>query len=174
MKKLLVIIIILGVLTFVVKNFFFSEEITVNYNQPLIELIKGGDYNQVFLDTTKYKFSNTGEKKIKVKLFKFNYPANQYNQINVLREISNKGYRPASLHELLEYKIKNSDPKISVIALGSIYIDYGGYKHYPILIESLSDSNEFIYTLSEIYSYGDRRTISLDNLQEIAFLAVKK
>lgn len=172
MKKSLVTTTLVCVLAFFLGHFFNSEKMTINYDQPLSELIKGGDYNEIYLDTANYKVSERGIKKIRVKLFKFNYPANYYDAMEILRKISNRGYRPANLHELLQYKIEHPEPKICIIALGSVYVDKAGYKNSPFIIESLSGSNEFAYILTEDGDHSGY--ITTNDLQEIAFLAVKK
>lgn len=57
------------------------------------------------------------------------------NSDDVLKELESKSMRPANLKELLQFAIDNPDEqrKYSIIALGSVWQDWGGDRRVPCL-----------------------------------------
>lgn len=147
-----------------------SEVITINYSQPISELIQSGNYSVVFIKSENYKVKQKGIEKIKVRLFTFHFlPLNEYNEHEeeyVLQTISDKGYRPANFIELLHYKITHPNPKMNIIALGSVYVDI--YKNSPVIQKFIDSNNNIVYRLDE-----DRARCGYFG-SGIGFLAVKK
>ena len=173
MKKgtLIVLVLVVVLVAIFATGIRIYETMTIDYSQPVGELIQAGNYSSVSIQPENYKIKKNGVEKIEVKLFTFHFPANEYREEYVLKAISDKGYRPANFTELLHYKISHPNPKINIIALGSVYIDVARYKNSPFIHEFIDSNNIVKYRLDED---GARLGyFSTNNLNEIGFLAVK-
>ena len=111
--------------------------ITVNYGLSLKEMIAAGGYDWKNDDITEARFPvPTGSPvELDTELIHFDY---DISSENVVAELDKKGYRPATIHELLAFgaKYPNKQREFPIVALGSVagvggdrrvaYLDGGG------------------------------------------------
>lgn len=117
-----------------------SYPLFVNYDFPVGDAVKLGNYNWVNSDITSKNFptTRTGKAEVVVKLIHFN----RYISTNkALRELDRMGYRPAELHELIAFGAKYPDVQreFPIVALGSVWRGRFGYRYVPSLFGSGSE-----------------------------------
>lgn len=109
-----------------------TDLITVDYSQPLEEMIAAGHYDWVHGSITAEHFplSGTGQVSLDTVLVYFNQ---ELSTDNVLVELDRQGLRPATIAELLAFKI--NDPvhhrKYPIHAFGSVWSDEFEHPHSP-------------------------------------------
>jgi hypothetical protein len=125
--------------------------------KKLKQLIKQNKFDYVDSDITETNFPDNGRHLKDFKLFHFN---RNISSENVVKEMEKEGYVPANIYELLEWKDWND--KDSIVALGSVWLHWNGYRSVAYL-----DSD------------GSRRRLNLciwdgDWFDDGRFLAVRK
>lgn len=99
---------------------------------------------------------------------------------DILKEMHNDGYIPASLNQVLAYISKLTDKeddellhgKYGILVLGSKYKDKNGYTHLPFIQYSFRDM-AMGYTISEMVVNGDNSQLTLAR-RNLVILASKK
>lgn len=105
------------------------ETLSVNYAQVLAEAIRDGKFDWKNDNITSEHFMNadheTDEATLTIKLFHF---GRDMLSGNAVKEMNKKGFRPATLRELLAYAVKNPDEqrRFPILALGSIWEGLSG------------------------------------------------
>jgi hypothetical protein len=111
--------------------------VTVNYDLPVEEAIKAGDYQAVHAEILSLNFpsARTGQTDMEIVLIRFD---RRMASEDVVRELDAEGLRAAELPEFLAFGAKYPDVqrKFSVAGLGSVWKDRKGYRNVPCLYEA--------------------------------------
>ena len=114
----------------------------VNYDLRVEAAVREGkyDWSNTDINDKNFKTSHTGQKEVEMKLFHFN---RYVESEEAIREMKKEGYRPAELHELLAFGAKYPDEqrKYPIVALGSVWRYWDGYRHVPYLWRDGSERN---------------------------------
>ena len=106
----------------------------VNYDLSVESLVTHGkyDWKNDSITTKNFPTTRKGEADLVLELIHFN---KVLTSEEALRELDKTGYRPAELHELLAFGEKYPDiqRQFPVIALGSVWRDWGGARFVPFL-----------------------------------------
>ena len=100
----------------------------------LQNLIKKHKFDWVNSNITSAHFPDSGERGKDYKLFHFD---KQISSEDVIKEIEKENYRPCNLYELLEWKDWNGED--TVVALGSVWRDFGGSRRVACLYSGDSE-----------------------------------
>ncbi len=107
--------------------------VTVNYDLSLAEMIKVGKYDSVNSGITKKHFPVNGEgtNEVVTELVHFN---RFIGSDEVIRELDKRGFRPATIEELLAFGAKYPEMQIQfpIVALGSLW-RHLGHRDVPYL-----------------------------------------
>jgi len=135
--------------------------LTVDYGRPLEDSIKAGGYDTVEDGINDYIFPRTDDEWGKVeRTFKFYDYDSELTDEEIIRDINQNGYNPATVREFLRFGEAN--PEIQ--------------KHFPIIaLGSISRKGGKVAT----YSDSNKRRLVIDssnprNSNQCRFLAVKK
>lgn len=111
--------------------------VEVDYSRSLKEMISAGKYEWAHSDIIEEHFPIFGQDKYKVdlELIHFN---KVINSDEVLAELKKRGYRPATLPELLAFGAKYPDEPgwYPIVALGSVWLGWRYYYEVPYLWSS--------------------------------------
>jgi hypothetical protein len=102
--------------------------IIVDYTRSLAEMIKAGAYDFVNPDITSERFPIKGIGKVKLNPELIHY-GKFMSSDDIIKDMNQRGFRPATLPELLAYGEKYPDKQreFPIIALGSVWRSwYGG------------------------------------------------
>ena len=112
-----------------------SYEVQVDYSQTLEEMIGGGNYDWVNPDIIEEHFplQKQGTQEVEIHLFHF---GRTMSNEAAEKEMEAKGFRPATLPELLALGRDHPDPQkqFPIVALGSVWRRPGGDSGTPILL----------------------------------------
>ena len=145
MRKMLAVF-FFGVTILATHQVFGQEKtifsISVNYDLSVESLVAQGKYDWKSSYITSKNFSTTrkGEATLNLELV----PLNQVlTSEEVIAELKKQGLRPAELHELLAFGAKYPDEqrKYPIVALGSVWRYWDGYRHVPYLWRDGSERN---------------------------------
>lgn len=149
-----------------------SEKRTIDYLEPLDEVIKKGDYTDISLDLNNYEFKKSGKERIELNLFPARF-LKDGDPMSIIDRMDASACRPANIIELLHYKTLYKDPGLDIIALGSVSFNLKGEMCSPIIIQHKNGKDKSKYSLSEIPISEDKNIFNKGN-KKIAFLAVYK
>lgn len=105
------------------EDFPVCSTVIVDYDRQLPEIIQAGEYDLVNTDITPEHFPISGEGKHKVSIALWHF-GREVTYDEILAKMSQHGYRPATIVELLAFGRSFPGHKISgyqIIALGSIW-----------------------------------------------------
>jgi hypothetical protein len=111
--------------------------VVVDYTKSLADMIKAGGYDWKNSDITADHFPVVGSGQAEVGLELVHYGKNMSTE-DVLADLDKRSLRPATLAELLAFGAKYPDEqrKYPIIALGSVWADWGGDRYVAYLRES--------------------------------------
>ena len=119
--------------------------VTINYGLTLEEMIAAGRYYWKNDDITAKHFPVKGEgtKEVVTKLIHFN---KYMESDDVLRELDQRGLRPATIEELLAFGAKYPElqRQFPIVALGSVWRRLG-YRHVPYLWGHAFERNLYLF-----------------------------
>jgi len=108
--------------------------LSVDYDLSVENAVKLGQYNWTNGDITGKNFptTRTGKVEVVVELIRFNCAISTKD---AQRELDQRGYRPAELHELLAFgeKYPELQRQFPIVALGSVWRGRRGYRYVPCL-----------------------------------------
>jgi hypothetical protein len=108
--------------------------VTVDYDLPVDEASRAGDYQAVNADITGKNFSwtRTGKAEVEIVLVRFDH---RMSSLDVISELDQEGLRAADLPEFLAFGAMYPEVqrKFSVAGLGSVWKDKKGYLNVPCL-----------------------------------------
>lgn len=109
--------------------------VTVDHTLSRKEMISAGSYDSVNSDITEKHFARDkkeGKEKVDPELIHLD---KQMSSEAVLAELKHRGYRPATLSELLAFgsTYKNEQRKYPIVALGSVWRYWSGDRRVPCL-----------------------------------------
>ncbi|MBU2109432.1 hypothetical protein KKB71_00515 [Patescibacteria group bacterium] len=123
--------------------------ITINYDHSVKDSIKAGKYDWENDDITEKHFPSqeTGTMEVAIELFHF---GKNMETDKVLAELDKKGYRPATLKELLALGEKHPDlqREFTIIALGSVWRAPDGSRRYACLDRDGFERYLYLYWLA--------------------------
>jgi len=111
--------------------------LNVDYSKTLQQMLTDGNYDWTDSDISEKNFHliteiNDDKRSVSAKLFCF---GRNISSQEVISKIKKAGYRPATITELLV--LGKNYPKIqkkfSVVALGSVWHNAGGFRYVPVL-----------------------------------------
>jgi hypothetical protein len=118
--------------------------ITVNHKRTIEEMVKAGNYyrSDPYITSKHFPSSEKGLRQVETRIVQFNrYVVAK----EVLQELDNNGFRPATLPELLalgeQYPGLQEFP---IVALGSIWYTRAGYRHVAYLDRDRNLSRELL------------------------------
>lgn len=108
--------------------------VTVDYNMTVEEMVAAGCYDRKNWDIDSKNFKVEGRGRIEVDLELVHF-GRVMSSDEVLKELYQKGLRPAKLEELLAFGAKYPDEqrKYPVVALGSVWRLWNGDRRIPSL-----------------------------------------
>jgi len=108
--------------------------VTVNYSQTLEEMIAAGRYDWKHSDITAKHFPIEGSGTKNVDILLVHYNKNTSTDA-VRADLDKRGLRPAKIEELLAFgaKYPEKQREFPIIALGSVWRDFGGSRCGPYL-----------------------------------------
>jgi len=111
--------------------------VTVDYTKTLVEMIKAGNYDWVDSDITDKNFPLQGQGQVELNIKLINY-GKFMDSAEIIRDLDNRGLRPATLPELLAFgsKYPEKQREFPIVALGSLW----RYWHGPRSVECLRGS----------------------------------
>ena len=109
--------------------------LSVDYDLSVENAVKLGQYNWTNGDITGKNFptTRTGKVEVVVELIRFNCAISTKD---AQRELDQRGYRPAELHELLAFgeKYPELQRQFPIVALGSVWQGRDGDRDVPCLV----------------------------------------
>ena len=93
--------------------------------KTLSELIKAAKFDYINSNITEENFPKPSEISHNLEILQFDRSATNEE---VIKEMDNKGLRPANSYELLHYVKKEWDGKGYIVALGSVWTDSNGIR----------------------------------------------
>lgn len=130
--------------------------VTVDYSQPLEEMIAAGRYGRVNSNITEENFPIKGSGKVDLNLELVCF--NKYISSNeAIAELKKLGMRPATLPELLAFdeKYLEEQRKYPILALGSVWRDWDG-RNAPCLWDGSDGRRLRLYWIEVVWG-GDCR-----------------
>jgi len=133
--------------------------LSVDYDLSVENAVKLGQYNWTNGDITGKNFptTRTGKVEVVVELIRFNCAISTKD---AQRELDQRGYRPAELHELLAFgeKYPEVQHEFPVVALGSVWQSRSGDRLVPYLRRHGSRRHLYLYWVGydwdEIYRFA--------------------
>ena len=114
--------------------------VTVDYSKSVTELVKEGKYDWAndSITTSNFPSKEKGSKRVEITLFKFK---ENITSKEVVKKMKAKGYRPATIKELLTLGVNKPDLQRGnwIVALGSKWLGSFGDVHVPNLGGAESD-----------------------------------
>lgn len=118
-------------------------QVVVDYGRMIADMIASGHYDWVNPDITQDHFppitiGGEGTIELKAELIHF---GKTMSTDNVLIDLDRRGYRPATLSELLAFgaKYPEKQREFPVVALGSVWTNSDGNRYVPCLYEDDSE-----------------------------------
>ncbi len=108
-----------------------THSVVINYDYSIEDSIKAGNYNKKNKNITSKNFPSqeSGTKEVTIKIFYYGHGMRTHE---VLTDLDRKGYRAATLKELLALGKKYPALKrIPIVALNSVYQNSSGRRYYP-------------------------------------------
>lgn len=108
--------------------------IVVDYSKSLVQMIAVGTYDWVNSDITAEHFPAKGEGRVELVPELVHY-GKFMNSDDIVQDLDQRGFRPATLPELLAYGEKYPDKqrKFPIVALGSVWRYWDGARHVACL-----------------------------------------
>ena len=108
--------------------------VTVDYSRSMEQMVAAGEYNTKNDNITQEHFPLQGSDQIEVELHLVHLNRDASTD-SVLAELDRRGLRPAILAELLAFGAKhpNFQKEFPIIALGSVWQNWGGYRSVACL-----------------------------------------
>ncbi len=123
--------------------------IEVDYDQPLNEAIKVGEYDEMSDNIMEKNFPSTqkGKQIVTMELVHFN---RYIESEDAVKEMDKMGLRPATARELLAFGAKNHElqREFPIIGLGSVVQGLGGRRHVLALHGSSNGRYLYLYPWS--------------------------
>jgi len=129
--------------TLINQDKFSKYPVAVDYGLTIEQAIGLGRYDWVNESVARNNFptERKGKAELIVELIYFGY---KVSSNKALKELDLMGYRPAELHELLALNEKyypEIQKEYPIVALGSIWEDWYGWRRVPALHQDASEDN---------------------------------
>ncbi len=107
--------------------------VSVDYNVPLADMIKAGNYGWVSRDITNYNFPVKKSGKVELNL-QFVHSKRDVSSPEIATHLKDISFRPATLFELLAFGMKYPEVhrEFPIIALGSLWRNSDGFVAAPL------------------------------------------
>jgi len=137
--------------------------IVVDYSKSLVHMIAAGDYDWVNSDISEDHFLVRGQGKVELNPELIHY-GKFMDSDDIVRDMDNRGLRPATLPELLAFGATYPDKQreFPIVALGSVWRPWGGIRCVACLCGAGSRRVLFLFVWGGFWHGGFR------------FLAVRK
>ena len=126
--------------------------IVVDYSRSLAEMISAGKYDWVNSDITADHFPIKGSGKAELNPEIIHY-GKYMSSDDIVRDLDQRGLRPATLAELLAYGEKYPDEqrKYPIVALGSVWLHRNGARSVASLFSSESERPLYLYAWDGVW-----------------------
>jgi len=142
-----------GQLQTLIEKSVMVYEALVDYDQPLGQMVKDGNYHWVNENVTAEHFpiNGKGKKEVKLELYQFDHTV---RGTEAAKRLDEAGYRPANPAELLAFgkKFPDKQRQFPIVAIGQSWCHLDGGLGVPCLCEHVGERRLYLSWLEDDFS----------------------